>query len=247
MGWDVPEFGHVPLIHGPDGAKLSKRHGALAVDAYRDMGYLPEAMRNYLMRLGWSHGDTEIFSDAEATEWFDVKNIGRSPSRLDFAKLANTNGHYIRLADDARLVELCLPHLAAKLGHAVDDAGKARLLKGMNAMKQRAKIIPELADSGMFYVQLRPLAPDDKAKKLLDEGGRDIVKALIPIFEALPAFTGPEMEAAARTIAESKGLGLGKVAQPLRAALTGTTVSPPIFEAAEILGKAETLARMGDV
>jgi glutamyl-tRNA synthetase len=241
MGWSVPEFAHIPLIHGADGAKLSKRHGALGVDAYRDMGYLPEAMRNYLLRLGWSHGDEEIISTQQAIEWFDLNAIGQSPSRFDFTKLENVSGHYIREADDARLAAMILPKLNA------DEAGKARLLRGMGGLKQRAKNLNELAENAAFYVATRPLPLDAKAKEILDKGGREIIRALLPGFEAQSDFTQAALEQVCREYAESSSQKLGNIAQPLRAALTGKTVSPGVFEVMEILGKAETIGRLKDL
>ncbi|HTH17369.1 MAG TPA: glutamate--tRNA ligase family protein, partial [Magnetospirillum sp.] len=246
-GWDVPQFAHIPLIHGPDGAKLSKRHGALGAEAYRDMGFLPEAMRNYLLRLGWGHGDDEIISTEQAVEWFDLAGVGRSPSRFDMTKLTNLNGHYLRQADDARLVELILPQMEAKAGAKVDAEGKRRLLAGMAGMKERAKSLVELADSALFYVRPRPLALDEKAAKALDDA-----EARAILSEYVQAVSGAEwtkhiLEEAARVFAEGKGQKLGKVAQPLRAALTGSSVSPPIFEVMEVLGRDEAIARIADI
>ncbi|KAA0682535.1 glutamate--tRNA ligase [Azospirillum brasilense] len=246
MGWDLPEFGHIPLIHGPDGAKLSKRHGALGVDAYRDMGYLPEAIRNYLLRLGWGHGDDEIISTEQAVEWFNLEGIGRSPSRFDFAKLENLNAHYMRLADDARLVGLAAPRLEAELGRALTESERDLLIRAMNGLKQRARTVVDLAQSARFYLAARPLAMDEKAAALLDEKGRGVLTDLAARFEAEADFTAAALEGLVRAFAEERGEKLGKIAQPLRAALTGSTVSPPIFEVAEILGRAETLARMKD-
>ncbi|QCO16116.1 glutamate--tRNA ligase [Azospirillum brasilense] len=246
MGWDLPEFGHIPLIHGPDGAKLSKRHGALGVDAYRDMGYLPEAIRNYLLRLGWAHGDDEIISTEQAVEWFNLEGIGRSPSRFDFAKLENLNAHYMRQADDARLVGLAAPRLEAELGRALTESERDLLTRAMNGLKQRARTVVDLAQSARFYLAARPLAMDEKAAALLDEKGRGVLTDLAARFEAEADFTAAALEALVRAFAEERGEKLGKIAQPLRAALTGSTVSPPIFEVAELLGRAETLARMKD-
>ncbi|QCN94024.1 glutamate--tRNA ligase [Azospirillum argentinense] len=246
MGWDLPEFGHIPLIHGPDGAKLSKRHGALGVDAYRDMGYLPEAIRNYLLRLGWGHGDDEIISTEQAVEWFNLEGIGRSPSRFDFAKLENLNAHYMRQADDARLVGLAAPRLEAELGRALTESERDLLTRAMNGLKQRARTVVDLAHSARFYLAARPLAMDEKAAALLDEKGRGVLTDLAARFEAEADFTAAALEGLVRAFAEERGEKLGKIAQPLRAALTGSTVSPPIFEVAEILGRAETLARMKD-
>ncbi|MDQ2101360.1 glutamate--tRNA ligase [Azospirillum isscasi] len=246
MGWDLPEFGHIPLIHGPDGAKLSKRHGALGVDAYRDMGYLPEAIRNYLLRLGWAHGDDEIISTEQAVDWFNLEGIGRSPSRFDFAKLENLNAHYMRQADDTRLVGLAAPRLEAELGRALTESERELLTRAMNGLKQRARTVVDLAQSARFYVAARPLPMDEKAAALLDGKGRGVLTDLAARFEAEADFTAAALEALVRAFAEERGEKLGKIAQPLRAALTGSTVSPPIFEVAELLGRAETLARMKD-
>ena len=245
MGWDIPEFAHVPLIHGPDGAKLSKRHGALGVEAYRDMGYLPEAMRNYLLRLGWSHGDEETISTEQAIEWFDLESIGRSPARFDFAKLENLNGHYIREADDARLVDLILPRVGETLGLEIDEDCRDILLAGMNGLKQRAKTLPELADSALFYLQA-PVYPltIEKAAKLLASDGAAMVVAVAARFGELDAWNAAALEETVRAYAESKELGMGKIAQPLRAALTGSNISPGIFEIMEVLGRQESLARL---
>lgn len=235
MGWKVPEFAHIPLIHGPDGAKMSKRHGAVGVEAYRDMGYLPEALRNYLLRLGWAHGDDETISDAQAIEWFSLEGIGQSPSRFDFAKLDNLNGHYIREADDARLVELI-------------KGGKSDiLLRAMPGLKARAKTLKELAENAAFYITPRPLAMDAKAKEILDKGGRDMIKALLPKLEAQTDFSHTATMELCKAYAESLGKKLGDIAQPLRAALSGKTVSPGVFEVMEILGKEESLGRLKDI
>ncbi|MGE0755131.1 MAG: glutamate--tRNA ligase, partial [Alphaproteobacteria bacterium] len=242
MGWDVPVFAHIPLIHGPDGAKLSKRHGALGVDAYRDMGYLPEAMRNYLLRLGWSHGDDEIISTEQATQWFNLDSVGKSPARFDFTKLENLNGHYMREADDVYLADLIMPRLGD-----VDKLGQERVKLGMAGLKARARTLVELAGNAAFYAAKRPLAIDEKAKALLDEGGRDIIKTLLPKLEAQVNFGHEATMELARTHGEELGLKLGKVAQPLRASLTGSLVSPGVFEVMEILGKEESLGRLKDV
>ncbi len=238
MGWNVPEFAHIPLIHGADGAKLSKRHGALGVEEYEKMGYLPEAMRNYLLRLGWAHGDDEIISTEQAIEWFGLEGAGKSPSRFDFARLDNLNGHYIREADDARLIDLVL----ARIGN-VDAAGKARILKGMASLKQRAKTLKELAENAIFYTLSAPIALEDKAKEMLDKGGWELIRELVPLFEA-SEWTQGSLENTARGFAETKGQKLGNIAQPLRAALTGKMVSPGVFEVMEVLGKEETLKRL---
>ncbi|HEY3916367.1 MAG TPA: glutamate--tRNA ligase [Stellaceae bacterium] len=244
LGWDVPEFAHVPLIHGPDGAKLSKRHGALGVDAYRDMGYLPEALRNYLLRLGWSHGDDEIISTAQAIEWFDLDAVGRAPARFDFAKLGNLNGHYIRATNDARLATLVAPLIEKSLGDRLDEVARARLEAAMPGLKPRAKTLVELAEIAHFYVASRPIPVDDKAKAILAPAA-GMLGELANRLGDLP-WEVSALEAAVRDFAESHGLKLGQAAQPLRAALTGSTASPPIFEVMAVLGRSESLARLAD-
>ncbi|MGE0716168.1 MAG: glutamate--tRNA ligase [Alphaproteobacteria bacterium] len=247
MGWDLPAFAHIPLIHGPDGAKLSKRHGALGVEAYRDMGYLPEALRNYLLRLGWAHGDDEIIPTAQAVAWFDIDAVGRSPSRFDFAKLDNLNGHYLRSADDDHLVDAVRPFVERATGVAPDAEGLRRLKAGMAGLNTRARTLVELAELAAFYVRARPLALDDKAAMLLTGEARALLHRLGGVLAAVEPWSASAAESAVRAYAEAAGAKLGAVAQPLRAALTGSTVSPPIFEVMEILGRAETLARVADM
>jgi len=246
MGWTPPEFGHVPLIHGPDGAKLSKRHGALGVEAYEEMGYLPETMRNYLLRLGWGHGDAEIISTEQAIEWFDLDGIGRSPSRLDFAKLDNLNGHYIRQADDGRLVELTVPFIETRLGRPLTAEDRARLLRAVPGFKPRVKTLVELADGALFLFARRPLTLDEKASALLTAEARAQLGELAGLFAGSGDWSAGALEQIVRDYAERTGAKLGKIAQPLRAVLTGSTVSPPIFDVAEILGRDESLGRIGD-
>jgi glutamyl-tRNA synthetase len=247
LGWDCPAFAHIPLIHGADGAKLSKRHGALGVDAYRDLGYLPEAMRNYLLRLGWGHGDEEIISTEQAIKWFGLENVGRSPARFDYAKLDNLNGHYLREADNARLADLIAPTLASGAGRDLTTAERDRLVRSMDGLKARAKTLVQLADSARFLVAARPLVLDAKAANLVAGAGRERLSALRAALADLSPFAAAGVEAAARALAETSGAKLGDIAQPLRAALTGSNVSPPIFEVAEILGAEETLGRLSDV
>jgi glutamyl-tRNA synthetase len=251
MGWDVPVFGHVPLIHGPDGAKMSKRHGALGVDAYRDMGYLPAAMRNYLVRLGWSHGNDEIFSTEQMIEWFGLEALGRSPARFDFAKLENLNGHYIRSMDDGDLLNYLrdvLPHLPAekRFAGALDEEGWAKLKMALPGLKERAKTLVELMESAAFLFATRPLAMDEKAAKILSPQARDRLAGLAELFAALPRWSPEELDGAAREFAQKTGIKLGDVAQPLRAALTGRSVSPGIFDVLFVLGREESLARLQD-
>jgi len=241
-GWEVPAFAHIPLIHGADGAKLSKRHGALGIEAYRDMGYLPEALRNYLLRLGWSHGDAEIISTAQAIEWFGLDAVGRGAARFDFAKLDSLNGHYIREAEDTRLVDL----VAGRFGRPLDQTALARLGAAMPGLKPRAKTLAELAERAGFAVAERPISIDDKAQKLLEGEAPALLAGLRAALEALAAWNEPALEAAVRAYAEDQGVKLGTVAQPLRAALTGTTASPGIFEVMVVLGRAESLGRIAD-
>jgi glutamyl-tRNA synthetase len=245
MGWRAPEFAHIPLIHGADGAKLSKRHGALGVDAYRDLGLLPEAMRNYLLRLGWSHGDEEIISDAQAVEWFDLDSVGRSPARFDMARLVNLNAHYIRNKPDDSLTELVLPRLGALEGVVIDAAGKARLTAGMAGLKARARTLIELAEAAAFYLRPRPIRPDAKAAALL---AGDAKTRLARLAQRLTAHAGPwaagDIEAVVNEFATAEGIKLGQVAQPVRAALTGSSISPPIFEVMAVFGRDESLARL---
>jgi glutamyl-tRNA synthetase len=247
MDWPEPVYAHIPLIHGADGAKLSKRHGALGVDAYRDeLGMLPEAVDNYLLRLGWGHGDDEIISRAQAIEWFDLENVGRSPSRFDLKKLENLNGHYIREADDARLTDLVAPILDRQLGLALDAGQRDLLRRGMEFLKPRAKSLNELADGASFLLRNRPIEMDEAASALLDEPGLALLvnvhRAIVPVTD----WTSPSIEGAIRGVAEAAGIGLGKVAQPLRAALTGRTTSPGIFDVLVLLGRDESLARLSD-
>ena len=247
LGWDTPRFAHIPLIHGPDGGKLSKRHGALAVGAYRDMGYLPEAIRNYLLRLGWGHGDDEIISTEQALEWFSLEAVVRSPARFDFTKLDNLNGHYMRQADDARLVELVMPFIVKALGGAAPSPeGVARVQCIMPELKPRAKTLVELADSALFCFAAKPLTLDASAKKVLTMDARKLLMDVSDILAATTDWTAQALEGAVRAYAEKAGLGLGKIAQPLRAALTGRTTSPGIFDVLTVLGREESLARIRD-
>jgi glutamyl-tRNA synthetase len=251
LGWKVPVMAHIPLIHGPDGSKLSKRHGALGVDAYRAMGYLPAAMRNYLVRLGWSHGDQEIFTTEEMVAAFDLKAIGRSPARFDFAKLENLNGHYIRQTSDADLLaalEQLLPHIAggAALAEKMTPALRAKLTAAMPGLKERAKTLVELIEASRFVWTGRPLDIDDKAKALLTADAKDTIAAILPELTGLGDWNAAAVETVVRGFVERAGLKLGAVAQPLRAALTGRTTSPPIFDVLAVLGREESLARLRD-
>lgn len=244
MGWDVPVMAHLPLIHGPDGAKFSKRHGATSVEEYRDMGYLPEAMNNYLLRLGWSHGDDEIISMEQATEWFNVKNIGKAAPSFDFAKLDSLNSHYINTANNERLLNLIIPFLE-KEGLTIDDTAKTRLLAGMDELKDRAKTLLQLAEEGAFYAKSAPFDYNEKASDMLNTENAALLTAIKEAFENSPAFDNEAVQEMCKTIANEHCDGkLGKVGMPLRAALTGTTVSPSIFHAAAILGKEECIIRL---
>ena len=251
LGWDTPVWAHIPLIHGPDGAKLSKRHGALGVDAYRAMGYLPEALRNYLVRLGWSHGDKEMFTEGEMIEAFDLGAVGRSASRFDYARLENMNGHFMRATDDSALFALFLktlpylqggPEMAAKL----DEGKLAQLRAAFPGLRERAKTLVELVDGAQYLFALRPLAIEPKAEDVLAKGGRLHLKVLLPRLTALAEWSAASTEAAVRAYAEEIGAKLGTVAQPLRCALTGRTTSPGIFDVLSVLGREESLGRIAD-
>ena len=284
MGWTVPAWAHVPLIHGSDGAKLSKRHGALGIEAYRAMGFLPAALRNYLVRLGWSHGDDEIISTEQLIEWFDFDGLGRSASRFDFKKLFDLNGHYIRAASDAEIVsriESLLPYLdftgiaateldpkapprpdvefakriiaewpgiktGADLKARYDAVGWDKFAAAIPGLKERSKTLIDFIDGALFLIAPRPLAMEAKAKASLDTEARTVIAALIPRLSAVSNWTAPALEEAVRTYTEETGAKLGKVAQPLRAALTGRSVSPPVFDVLAVLGREEALARLKD-
>jgi glutamyl-tRNA synthetase len=245
LGWPLPEFAHVPLIHGPDGAKLSKRHGAVGIEAYRELGYLPEALRNYLLRLGWSHGDDEIISTGQAVEWFDIDAVGRAPARFDFAKLDNLNGHYIRLAEDERLVALIAERLAKEFARPLSETERSRLLRAMPELKLRPKTLVELAANARFLVIPRPIRPEEKAAKLLTPGARRMLGELIERLKQAE-WRSESLEEEVRSFATDKAIKLGSVAQPLRAVLTGSLASPGIFIVMEVLGREETLGRIGD-
>ncbi|WP_319499259.1 glutamate--tRNA ligase [uncultured Cohaesibacter sp.] len=251
MGWDVPVMAHIPLIHGPDGAKLSKRHGALGVEAYRDMGYLPVAMRNYLVRLGWAHGDDEVMTTEQMVEWFGFEGMNKAASRFDFKKLENLNGIHMRHADDADLyaqLTALLPHLedGQAMLDKIDDAKEAQIMLAMPSVKERAKTLLELKDGLAFLFDTRPLVMEEKAAKQLTDESRAMLKELLPRLEALGEWTLESTDAEVRAFAEEKDLKLGKVAQPLRAAMTGRATSPGIFDVLIILGKDESIARLKD-
>ena len=247
MGWKEPVYAHVPLIHGPDGAKLSKRHGAMGVDAYRDeLGYLPEAVNNYLLRLGWGHGDAEIISREQAVAWFDLDAVGRSASRFDFKKLENLNGHYLREADDSRLAGIARPMIEAKIGRSLDGSEQATLVNAMTSLKPRAKSTLGLAEGALFLFERRPLILDEGAKALLEGDAAVLLESVSNALGGSSDWDEAALETAVRQVAEDAGLGLGKVAQPLRAALTGRTTSPGIFDVLLLLGREESLARIND-
>ncbi|MCT7375138.1 glutamate--tRNA ligase [Chelativorans salis] len=251
MGWEVPVMAHVPLIHGPDGSKLSKRHGALGVEAYRAMGYLPTALCNYLARLGWSHGDDEVMSIDQMVEWFELEDINKGAARFDFQKLEALNGIHMRQTDDDTLLGMfvsTLPHLEGGQGllDRLDDKRKVQLRAALPGLKERAKTLVELADGAGFLFAERPLSPDEKAAALLDDEARATLAALAEDLSAVTDWAAETTEAAVRAFAERTDRKLGKVAQPLRAALTGRTTSPGIFDVLAVLGREEALARIGD-
>jgi glutamyl-tRNA synthetase len=284
-GWSRPAFAHIPLVHGADGAKLSKRHGAQGAPEFRAMGYLPAALRNYLCRLAWSHGDDEIFSTEQAIAWFDVKDVGQSASRFDYVKLADLNGHYIRQTADSELLaalEVCLPGIAsledlqagidpksqtprpdrdlmkalaevrpdlktgADLLAAFHSAGPGKLAAALPSLKERAKTLAEMAQGALYLVAQRPLKLDTKATGLMNADAKAALAALIPQFRAAQDWSAPALEAVVRTHAETTGTKLGQLAQPLRAALTGRAVSPPVFDVMSVLGREEALARLSE-
>ena len=249
MGWTPPAFAHVPLIHGPDGAKLSKRHGALGVDSYRDDGFLPEALCNYLLRLGWAHGDDEIIDRQQAIQWFGLNGVGRSPARFDGAKLTSLNAHYLRIADDSRLTDLVLERLAATYDRPLVAAARDRIIRGMPSLKIRAKTLIELAESASVYVSTRPIAPTARAVAVLDAPALDRLRQVAAAVRGVPDWSAATLEATVREYVAAhaaEGLKLGQVAQPIRAALTGDTVSPPVFDVMDVLGRDETLLRIED-
>lgn len=247
LNWPEPVYAHVPMIHGPDGAKLSKRHGALGVEAYRDeMGILPEALENYLLRLGWSHGDTELITRDEAVQLFDLSGVGRSPGRFDLKKLESVNAHYLKLADNARLVGLVAPRIEALTNAPLADSQRDLLLRSMDELKPRAKNLNELAGSSLFLVRNRPLTMDEAAAKLLDDAGLKLLADVKAALDAEQSWEREALEAAAKAVAEAAGLGLGKVAGPLRAALTGQATSPSVFAIMAAFGRDESMGRIAD-
>jgi glutamyl-tRNA synthetase len=251
LGWQLPSMSHIPLIHGPDGSKLSKRHGALGVDAYRALGYTPAALRNYLVRLGWSHGDQEIFSTQQMIDAFDLSGIGRSAARFDFAKLENLNGHYIRHADDQALLAMLEDLLryipqGAQIASKLDDTTRRQLLQAMPGLKERAKTLIELLDSAAFIFADRPLPLEPKAAAVMTPETRTLIGRLRDALATVSPWSAATTEAAMRSFAEANGLKLGAIAQPLRVALTGRTTSPGIFDVLDVLGQQECLSRLAD-
>lgn len=251
LGWDVPVMAHIPLIHGPDGAKLSKRHGALGVEAYRAMGFLPEALRNYLARLGWSHGDDEIMSTDQMVDWFEIGDVNKGAARFDIQKLEALNGHYLRHADDAYLagrIEALLPEIdgGPAIAASMNDERRGRLVAAMPGLKERARTLVQLIDGAAYLFDERPLDLDEKAAGILTDEARALLKGAHAALAAVAAWEAGQLEAAVRAFAQARDLKLGKVAQPLRAALTGRATSPGVFDVLAVLGRDESLARIGD-
>lgn len=246
MGWDVPVFAHIPLILGPDGQKLSKRHGAVSVEAYEEMGYLPEAMRNYLLRLGWSHGDHEIISTEQAIEWFNIESIGKSPAKFDFAKLDNINQHYIQQSDGPYLMDISKSIFEKRYAIVPDDSARKMILDCIDEFKDRAKTLVQFVDESVFFAKSIPYDFDEKASKTLsDEDAQEVLSALLDHFAAMKDFLPEDVEQTCRDVAEKHRDGkLGKVGMPLRAALTGRTASPSIFHIASVLGQENSCARL---
>ncbi|MCI5111084.1 MAG: glutamate--tRNA ligase [Marivita sp.] len=243
MGWDIPVWAHIPLIHGPDGKKLSKRHGALGVEEYQAMGYPAAGMRNYLARLGWSHGDDEFFTDAQAQEWFDLSGIGKSPARFDFKKLENLSGQHIAVADDAALLHELSAYLDAAGKPALTEAQSDGMHRAMYCLKERARTFPELIEKAHFILTFRPLEMEPKAAGQLDTVSRGILQSLTPHLQNA-SWTRDELEAVTSRIAEEHGTKFGKLAGPMRAALAGRAVTPSVFDMMLVLGRDETVARL---
>jgi len=246
LGWKTPTFAHIPLIHGPDGAKLSKRHGALGVEEYEKMGYLPEAMRNYLARLGWSHGNDEFFSTEQAIEWFGLESVGKAAARFDFDKLANLNGQHIRAATDARLVQACSTLFAISEDAPMPEDHQRTLLMAMPSLKEKAKTVDELLDKSRYILATRPLTISEKAQKQLTDDACAMLGELTSHLREASYWSAEELETITKSFAEKRETKLGKIAQPLRAALTGGAASPGIYDVMVSLGRDETLARISD-
>jgi len=245
MGWEVPVWAHIPLIHGPDGKKLSKRHGAVGLEEYQAMGYPAAGMRNYLTRLGWSHGDAEVFTSAQAMSWFDLSGIGRSPARLDFRKLENICGQHMAMAEDAALLQELQAYLAAAGQPALSPQQADVLQRSLYCLKDRAKTFPELIDKARFALATRPIVPDEAAARALDSVSRGILKSLTPQLQGA-SWTKDALEVILSEAAAANGLGFGKIAAPLRAALAGRTVTPSVYDMMLVIGRDETVARLQD-
>ncbi|AIL65000.1 Glutamate--tRNA ligase [Rickettsiales bacterium Ac37b] len=244
LGWNSPTFAHIPLIHGPDGSKLSKRHGALGVEAYRDMGYIPEALRNYLLRLGWSHGNDEIISTLQAIEWFNLESIGQSPARLDLKKLDNINAHYLKNSENIKLIEFIQASLEEKLGYALNCDKISTLELAMNGLKIRAKNLNELADNAFFYVADLPLQYSEKAAQIMTEDAKILLNQLTGMLQNIDLWAEENLHNVIKDYASNLNIKLGDIAQIIRVALTGSTTSPSVFEIMSILGKAASLERL---
>jgi glutamyl-tRNA synthetase len=245
MGWEIPVWAHIPLIHGPDGKKLSKRHGATGVEEYQAMGYPAAGMRNYLTRLGWAHGDAEIFTSEEAMRMFDLKGIGRAPARLDFKKLENTCGHHMAMAEDAALLHELEAYLAATGRPSLTDSQRARMQAALPFLKKSAKTFPELLEKASFLMISRPVAPDEKAAAALDTVSRGILKSLTPRLQNA-SWTREALESLLTEVAAENGIGFGKLAAPLRAAIAGRSVTPSVYDMMLVIGREETVLRLED-
>lgn len=240
MGWDIPKMVHIPLIHGPDGAKLSKRHGALGADSYKEMGYLPEALCNYLLRLGWSHGDDEIISREQAIKWFDIDGLGKSPSRLDFDKMRNMNAQYLRKCDNAVLAEMIFAHYKGKLS----DLSRTAITRAIESMKPRAELITDLYKLSEMFIIGKPLLISEEAKELISECNKTLIEQVIEILKKIKEFTSENIQAALKEVAKNNDLKLGDLMKYVRAYVAGKTASPSVFEMIEILGREETISRL---
>jgi glutamyl-tRNA synthetase len=247
LGWDIPVFAHIPLIHGPDGKKLSKRHGALGVEAYRDMGYLPEGLRNYLLRLGWSKGDQEYFTDAEMVEAFDLKGLGKAPARLDFDKMSSVNAWHMKRAEDARLIDLLWDRLEGRKDVRLDDQAKVWVSSAMKVLKERAATLAELEDQTYFLIRPRPIELTGKAAKALKDDAKALLSRLAEVLRVTPDWTEAALGEVLNAFAEAEDVGFGKVGQPLRAALTGGAPAPDMSFVLAVLGRDEVLDRLNDV
>jgi glutamyl-tRNA synthetase len=247
LGWETPVFAHIPLIHGPDGKKLSKRHGALGIEAYRDMGYLPEGLRNYLLRLGWSHGDKELFDDAEMAALFDLEGLGKAPARLDFDKMAHVNAWHMAKADDAALTALVFERLAGRDDVRLDDTAKVWVHDAMRVLKERASTLADLEDQVYFLLRSRPIEITGKTAKALKDDARDRLSRLRNVLAEETEWTQDSLDAALKAFAEAEEVGFGKVGQPLRAALTGGAPAPDMSFVLAVLGREEVLSRLDDV